>query len=385
MSEQTPDEGQPIDAPAVEEESAAPATPAESEGGGYDYEVVEDEEEGAGGGFKLPMPAMLAIAAIVPAVIVGVAVWFIASGGSGGGGDERVTTNVTNVVNAFSQGQTGSVTRRFEGQLAPGFPKDVPLYPGAKLISSELQISGSDADYLVVYDTGDSRQKVADYFSGKLDADPWEVDASQDDRESSLRQFSNVSDANVRGLVLAAESKQDDVTTVIVSVQVTSGAAAAGSEQFDPGDSRPLPAGFPTSVPAYPGATVMSTTYQKCTRDQALGGACTAGSLTFRVSMVTQDAASKVLDYYRTQLATNQLTVTDGDASQSTLAGATAIDFTDAGQTVQGSITVGALAEDAKYAQVDISAATQPSAQAPAGAPTEGATPAPTEAAAPTP
>jgi hypothetical protein len=347
LSEQTPDEGQPTDLPAVEDEPAAPAEPAEG-GGGYAYDVVAEEEEQEPRGFRLPTAALVAIAAVVSAVIVGVAVWFIASGGSGGG-DDRVTSNVTNVVNAFSQGQSGTITRRFEGVLAPGFPNDVPLYPGAKLISSELQISGADADYLVVYDTGDARQKVADYFSGKLDADPWQIDASQDGRDSSLRQFSNASDANVRGLVLAAESKQDNLTTVIVSVQVTSGAAAAGTETFDPGESRPLPAGFPTSVPTYPGATVISSAYQK-----------SSGSHAYSVSLVTQDSASKVLDYYRAQLATNKLTVTDGDASQSSLAGATAIDFTDAGQTVGGSITVGALAEDSKYAQIDISAATQP-------------------------
>jgi hypothetical protein len=348
LSEQMPDEGQPTDPPAADGEPTAPAPPEEGDGG-YAYDVVAEDEEQAPRGFKLPTVALVAIAAVVPAVIVGVAVWFIASGGSGGAGDKRVTSNVTNVVNAFSQGQSGTVTRRFEGNLAPGFPKDVPLYPGAKLLSSELQISGADADYLVVYDTSDARQKVADYFSGKLDADPWQVDASQDGRDSSLRQFSNVSDANVRGLVLAAESKQDNITTVIVSVQVTSGAAAAGTETFDPGQSRPLPAGFPTSVPTYPGATVISSAFQK-----------SSGSHAYSLSLVTQDSASKVLDYYRAQLATNKLTVTDGDASQSTLAGATAIDFTDTGKTVGGSITVGALAEDSKYAQIDISAATTP-------------------------
>ncbi|HYM14905.1 MAG TPA: hypothetical protein VEZ14_05055 [Dehalococcoidia bacterium] len=338
MSDPTPNEGQPLDPPA--EAGTSPGVAPDDPG-----DAVVDDTPGP---LSLPLPALLVAVAVVPAVVVGLAVWFIA--GSGGGGTAgRVTSNVTNVVNAFSQGQSGSVTTRFEGTLAPGFPKNVPLYPGARLISSELQISGADADYLVVYDTTDARQKVADYFSGKLNADPWQIDASQDGRDSSLRQFSNVGDANVHGLVLTAESKQNNLTTIIVSVQITSGATAVPKQPFSPGTSRPLPAGLPASIPVYPGATVVSSAYQKA-----------SGSHSFAISLVTKDSATKVLDYYRLELAAHKLTPSDGDASQSTLAGAKAIDFTDAAKTVGGQVIVGALAADATYVQVDINATTKP-------------------------
>jgi len=348
VSEQTPPEGQ-APAPHSGDGEPAPAAGDSVTEGGYDYTVVGDEggagERGKQPGGRVPWPAVVA-AAVVPAVVVGVAVWFFAHGG--GGDKHRVAANVTNVINAFSQGRSGTVSTRYEGELAPGFPAAIPSYPGAKLVSSELQISGDDADYLAVYDTLDGRQKVAAFFGDKLNADPWQVDAAQDGRDSSLRQFSNVSDANVRGLVLAAESKQDDLTTVIVSVQVTSGAKSLVKPTYTPGQSKALPDGFPQTLPVYPDATVIDAAFQKSSNTHS-----------FAVSLVTRDSVAKVIDYYRAQLQSGGLTVKDGDASQSTLTGATAVEFSDSGQTLGGQIIAGQLAEDANFTRIDINASTQ--------------------------
>jgi len=322
--------------------------------GGYSYTVVDDEGPGAGdaqyatggasgGGLRIH-PLLLIVAVLVPAIVVGAIVWFVApSGGGGGTKGDRVSADVTNVINAFSQAGGDTVSKRYEGELPPGYPDGVPGYPGANLVSSVLQITGADAGYLVVYDTNDSRQSVADQFQQKLNADPWQIEAGQDGRDSSVFQFSKIDDPNVRGLVLAAESKDDALTTIVVSLQVTSGAQKQQQEAFTPGDSKSLPEGFPGAVPQYPGATVIEARYQKQS----------SGTL-YGISLVTKDGITQVIDYYKQQFQTGGLTVQDGDASQATLPGAVVVDFNDSAQTLSGQVTAGTFADDGSYTRVDL-------------------------------
>ncbi len=232
-------------------------------------------------------PLALVALAVVPAVVVGLLVWLFAP--HGGGNDPRRNADVASVLNAFGA-QQGTTSTRFEGQLPPGVPKDIPRYPGSKLVSSLQQISGKDAAYLIVYDTSDSRDTVARYFERKLSTDPWQLEGGQTDVNGTLHQFSNISDNNVSGLVLVAQSKGDKVTTIVESVQVVSGAAAAKKESFTPGQGKPLPQGFPASVPEYPGSTAVVSGYRK-----------QSGGNTYIVSMVTKDRPSKVIDYYKAQ------------------------------------------------------------------------------------
>jgi hypothetical protein len=358
--ENSPDDAPPHDAAAPEADAAdAPSnatTPPESPTepaaavtpGGYAYTVVGDEDDavpsvmparppGTGG-----IPALaLAAAAIVPAVVVGLIVWFIASSGGGNDGN-RVNADVSNIVNAFSQ-SSGSTSNRYEGKLAPGYPADVPAYPGARLISSIVQTQGNDASYVVIYDAMDSRQNVAAYFADKFAADPWQIVVAQDNRDSSLHRFSRIDDPNIAGLVLAAESDKGDLTTIVMSVQVTAGAKAAALPAYDPGVARTLPDGFPSGVPSYPDATLIESAYQQ-----------EANGRSFVLSFVTKDDISKVIDYYRQQFNSGGLTVTDGDASQSTLDSAQAVAFTDAAQTLGGQVVAGKLAEDPDYTRIDM-------------------------------
>ncbi len=348
MPDETPAEGSRSDHQQSEQpEGAASVTP-----GGYAYTVVDDEAAELGRpnaaakqGIRIHA-ALLAAAVIIPAIAAGAIAWFMAPSGGGDGG--RIAADVANVISAFSQGNGATASIRYEGELPAGYPNDVPSYPGAKLVSSMLQINGEDAGYLVVYDTGDSRGTVAAYFEDKLAADPWQVDAGQDNRDSTLQQFSKIDDPNIRGLVLAAESKGDKLTTIVVSVQVTAGAKDLANDAFALGASKPLPEGFPEAVPQYPDSTVIELAFQK-----------QPNAKSFVVSFVTKDDISKVLDYYRDQLESGGLTVTDGDASQSPLADAEAVEFTDDEQTVGGQLTAGTFAEDESYTRIDLQVQTQ--------------------------
>jgi hypothetical protein len=278
----------------------------------------------------------------VPALITGVVVWFIVGMNGGGGDDNRLNADISNLLNAFSQGQGESVSLRFEGETPPGFPSDVPTYPGAEPVSGLLQIAGEDAGYLVIYDTADSRSDVADFYDDALSRDPWQTDFGRDARDQTVARFTKIDNENVAGLVLIGESKDDSRTTIVKSVQVTGGAGDLAEGAFSPGEPRTLPEGFPDTLPSFEDALLIESAYQK-----------EPGAQSFAVSYVTTADASEVLDFYRGALEERDLTVEDGDASGSSLEDAEAIQFSDAAQEVSGTITVGKFAEDDGYTRID--------------------------------
>ena len=354
MPDETPT-GDPAGGQPDQPVEAAPAIDAEM--------TVVDDGEGEDGatpperGLRIT-PIVLAAAIVMPAIVVGLLVWAIAVA-TGPENKSRVTADVANVLNAFSQGSSsGSIASRYEGETPPLYPSSVPVYPGAGIVSSVMQVTGQNASYLVIYDTKDSRQKVASYFATEFSAEPWQVDAAQDGRDSTVRQFSKTDDPNLRGLVLAAESKQDDRTTIVVSVQVTSGAQKLAKTSYDPGAGKPLPDGFPTSVPQYPGSTVIESSFQK-----------QPPSTVFTVSLVTKDDAAKVLDYYRGQLKDGGLTVADPADSQTAPQASSSVTFSDDKQTVGGQVTAAAFAEDDSYTRVDLQVTTSSQSPEPTPAP----------------
>ncbi len=316
--------------------------------GGYSYTLIDDS---TAGGAKVatadarrrgvPLP-LAAAAAVITAAVVAVAVWLLVPSG-GGGSSSRLGADVTTLLNAFSQGQPGTTTTRYEGTLAPGFPDDLPRYPGAKLLSSLAQVHDEDVSYVVIYDTKDSRDKVAALFAGKFDDDPWQIDGGQDGRESTLHQFSKIDDSNISGVVLVAASKDGKTTTILQSVQVTAGAKDAKAPAFSAVAARTLPDGFPDAVPPYTDATLIESAYQK-----------KAGIRSFAVSFITKGDATGVLDFYRDTFQDAKVTVQDSDASASALEDAEAIQFADDEKTLVGGIIVGKFADDAAYTRIDV-------------------------------
>jgi hypothetical protein len=290
-------------------------------------------------------PPLLAALVVLPMVVAGVVAWFAASI-MAPEDQSRLSADVANVLNAFSQGSSSgsAIVSRYEGETPPLYPDSIPRYPGASLVSAVMQVTGEDASYLVIYDTADSRAKVTDYLDGQLRSDRWSVEASQDGRDSDLRQFSDTTDPNLQALYLVAESKQDSRTTIVVSAQVTSGARGLIKQPYTPGATKPLPDGFPDKVPQYPDSTIIESSFQK-----------QAGSTTFTVTLVSKDDAAKVLDYYRRQLAGVGLTVDGGSAATPVATPSdTTVTFSDDKQTLDGQITAMPLAEDDSYTRVDL-------------------------------
>jgi len=326
------------------EQRPAPGSDAVTDGG-YAYSVVPDGVAAADAPPRAPR-RRLPWAWIGAMVVVGIAAagggWLASSLLDDGGGGHANAT-VSSVINAFSAGQDGTVTRRYEGALPPGLPGDIPSYPNADVVSSLAQFTGEDVAYLVVYHTGDAADDVVAHFDERLGEDPWQVDAGRDREDGDLRQFSKINDPDVTGVLLVAESQERESTTIVLSVQVIAGANNGDKGEFEPGVSKALPEGFPGEVPAYPDSIAIESAFQH----EPAGD-------TFVVSFITKDNPSSAIEFYRDAFGDKGWDVTDGDSSQSPLPGAEAITFASDGDNLSGRVFAGEFDEDANYARIDI-------------------------------
>lgn len=339
MSEERPSGDQPA------EPRDAPAGDATTDGG-YAYSVVGDSSAREDPRPSAPRRGIAWAwlgAIVVVAVLAAAGGWLAGSLLNDDGGGAPTNATVSSVINAFSSGQDGTVTRRYEGALPPGLPGDIPSYPGADVVSSIAQIGADDVAYLVVYHTGDEADDVVAHFDDRFAEDPWQVDAGRDRQDGDLRQFSRIDDPDITGVVLVADSEERDATTIVLSVQVISGAGDSDKGDFEPGVSKALPDGFPGEVPAYPDGVAIESAFQR----EPAGDS-------FIVSFVTRDNPSSAIDYYRDAFGEKGWDVADGDASQSPLQGAEAITFASDGDNLSGRVFAGEFAEDANYAQVDV-------------------------------
>lgn len=350
-------------APPEESEAAPAADGPSADGedvtaGGYHYTVVDDaaaetrtdDVAAEAPATKGRSPLLIAALAIVPVVVIGALAWLayaaLANDG-GGGGSERAEKNVGNVINVFSQGQDGAVVNRYEGALPPGFPDDVPTYPGSDVVASVVQIAGGNANYLVVYDTSDDREAVSAWFAAALDEDPWQLDAGQSGESSTLQRFTRIDDADISALVLIAESDSDSLTSIVYSVEIASGGdAASGDESFSPGESKPLPAGFPDEVPVYPDGTVIGFAFQN-----------QPGTDSFSITIVTQDTITDVIEFYEGAFGENGWTVETQDASQAPLVNAEGLTFSAEDDSVSGAMFAGEHPRDDSYTQIELQVA----------------------------
>jgi hypothetical protein len=79
----------------------------------------------------------------------------------------------------FTDTKTGSKVDIGTGKIPDTFPKDFPIYPGAKVTSvMSGSEKGKNNGFWVTLSTADSLDKVASYYTGKLSANGWETTAN---------------------------------------------------------------------------------------------------------------------------------------------------------------------------------------------------------------
>jgi hypothetical protein len=281
----------------------------------------------------------------VPALVVGLVVYFFAGEGDGSGDGDTA-----DVLEALISGGGGD-TPSFRGKLPPGFPEDFPPYQNGEVTVSfllESQQQGAGARYLVFIKTDDTAEEVYAYYTQELDKEPWQVEVARSSEDLTAMLFSRPDNPDIEGEVRVHQSDSGGDTIIYLTVDNVAASAASNipEKPFALGTSRPLPPAFPSDIPIYKGkadSTIVLTQFGR-------GG----GMNNFLVSFLTKDSDIDVLEYYRKEFQRRGWTVTDS-AIESPTSGALGIDFTDGQrQEIRGSVSADSFEDDASYTRVDL-------------------------------
>jgi len=290
----------------------------------------------------LPSWLPVAAAAVIPAVLVGLAVYF-ATGGSDNGGGGCGTTLDGFVRLSLSQGEQIESTC----DLPDGFPDDMPVYSGAALDGGFAIKSPEGTTFIVAYSTSAEKSSVYDYYLGAMDEDPWQIELSREADDFTGMQFSRPDSAEVQGSITISHSDLDDRTAIFIflldSSQTTT---TSGGSSAIPTNSLKLPPGFPNDIPIFHGdedSVILDTYFQR-----------EAGQNAFLVSFLTKEADVDVINYYTQEFQKRGWSVRDGESQPGDFA--LTVDFDDAKATpeVRGSIRADVYSEDASYTEVNL-------------------------------
>jgi hypothetical protein len=299
----------------------------------------------------LPPWATLLALAVVPALIVGFIVFFLARGGSSGGNDTGLAASVVDgFLRLGGSNDDPSSIQSYVNKLPPGYPGDLPRYPGSKLIGSYSMNSSQGVTYFALYSSSDAVGKIEQFFSDRLDKDPWQLTAAQNSSTSTGVRFQRPSDPDIDGSISVNRSDLDPRSTIYISVQDSSSPSGSASPtpMYTPSPSLVLPPGFPNDVPIYKSndpSVVTDTLFQ---RD--------SGSTSYLVSFITKNGqnAGDVLDYYRNEFQKRGWSVNDSKPASSTSL-SQGIDFQDGpNKGVQGTVSADVFASDRSYTKVDL-------------------------------
>jgi len=113
-------------------------------------------------------------------------------------------------------GEDGKVAFETGGGLPESFPKDFPVYPGAKLVSS-FSAKGEEGDGVsVVWETGDSLDKVSSFYKKALTENGWKVESTFEQNGSFTSTFKK---AETGGFV-GATAEEGGKVTISVTIGV---------------------------------------------------------------------------------------------------------------------------------------------------------------------
>jgi hypothetical protein len=292
---------------------------------------------------SLPSWLPVAAAALIPAVLVGLIVFFVAGGSENGGGSCGTTLDGF-VRLSLSQGEEIESSC----DLPQGFPKDIPVYSGASLDGGFAIKSEDGTTFIVAYSTSAEKSDVYDFYLEAMDEDPWQIELSREADDFTGMQFSRPDSADIQGSITISHSDLDDRTAIFVFLldssltSTTSGSSGSGI----PTASKSLPPGFPNDIPIFKGKneTIILDTYFQ--RD--------AGQNAFLVSFLTKDADVDVINYYTQEFQKRGWSVRDGEASPGDFALTIEFDDNKPSKEVQGTIRADVYSEDASYTEVNL-------------------------------
>jgi hypothetical protein len=330
--------GEPAPDPATEPVATAPASVA--------IEPETHETVVAAPARRSGIPAwLLVVAAIVPAVIVGLIVFFLL-GSDDADDSPSAAAGIVDGLMRLGQADQANITS-FEGELPPEFAPDFPIYEDAEVVVSIAMASEQGTGYLIVMSTPDSTSEVYEFYNTRLDAEPWQVEIGRSSAEFTGLRFLRPDNIDVSGDVSLHRSELGDRTVIYLSYSDISQAILPGGDTspFSLGPTRPLPVGFPGDIPIYQGAeesVILDTYFERGQGGQA-----------FIVTFLTRDSQDDVIEFYRQDFEGKGWVVSDAGVESTSFA--LGIEFDDGpAQSISGTITADSFENDPAYTQVDL-------------------------------
>ncbi len=128
-----------------------------------------------------------------------------------------VKTNISDLEKgkmSFTDEKTGTSIDIGSNKIPESFPKDFPIYPGMKLIST---MSGSEKSkglgYWLTFTTSDESTKVQAYYKTSLSSSGWKETATYSAGDTST---TTISKGSMSGTVSVSRPDSSKETTVIV-------------------------------------------------------------------------------------------------------------------------------------------------------------------------
>ena len=121
---------------------------------------------------KMKLVVVIVIGGIILFVAAGFLMQFLA---------KKAGTALLQGKTAFTDTKTGQTVTIGEGKLPDEFPKDFPVYAGAKVVSSVSGFQQEESNgMLVTFTTADGLDKVVPFYKSGLSANGWEITSSFD-------------------------------------------------------------------------------------------------------------------------------------------------------------------------------------------------------------
>lgn len=118
---------------------------------------------------------------------------------------------------SITDSKTGEGVKVGEASIPSDFPKDFPLYAGAKPSGS---LSGTDKNkgkgFWLVLTTSDSLKKVTDYYSSTLPTKGWTIEQTLNIADSMTMTISN---NTLSGTLIISRGKDDKATSMVIALE----------------------------------------------------------------------------------------------------------------------------------------------------------------------
>ncbi len=212
-------------------------------------------------------------------------------------------------------------------KLPDNFPKDFPVYSGAKVKSSYTGKQDAQTGSFVAWETGDSVDKVKEFYNSEFAKGPWKATNNFDSADSSLLGAENTGAKKAATVTI---SRTGDTTAIAAflgdsdtsafggssSDATSSSGSSSGNKTATPDDSEssgntPTSSGAlksPTSEPLPPEVKVSKdfpsdrVPLPSGARVTSMSSFGSAGSKTFSVEFYVKDKPDVVASFFDTEL-----------------------------------------------------------------------------------